>query len=996
MAVIDSITDYSRTQRVVLLIDLNPFLYLEDQNPYLASLLSTARTLLSFPPLSSSLFSFKPFFSSLSPILSSSKLNIPSLSLSFNHPNSTLESLTQTLTSLLSTFDRTSISSLSPRAFHLASSMRQLVHDYPWDSVICDSLAVIRSSKCFSEFLSVELDDECLSNVDGLIKKFREFFESVNEAFVTRDIQFSWIDMKYEIWCCADKGDFVEPELEFGLFKSGIRDLGWGFCSSEAIVLGSALIPFGLIYPSIGILPRFFNLEHNCKSINAQLSLKILDVSGNPLECKCCDIELVSLNMFNNPKFMDQPSASCEKMKRFWGDFSHGITKLHVNAVFKHDKRVQFDGLLSDPILVRELPGVSKKDRKESCSGHFEDRVLEMLGMEIGKSVSRKSPPLWEILFSFLYREDCWALVSLSNGNGNSLSGVLKPFTISLVLLLIIRDEFNPHGIINEFDRAVSGQFVIKTQPEICNPNIGLSHSIGLVGSQSGSSPSDKPAEFEDGKRKKKKKKKDLHMLQELTWSAFCKAALEHLDIDLEDVCFARGYSKSKKLKFLKCWMKQMKKSSTYSLTMPDRSKLHQDIPKEMDNRFTKLSQESEQPIASCSSVGEDSLTGASRIQDEVALGFSSGTLESFFNDIPHKIQQGLESEEIDLGSLANRLVSSSIYWLYKKYEKETLSESEIHAVKSDDPSTSIIAAELTKLLLRDPKDLAAIYKGTDPSFRASNLSAATATSENIVRDLRYELQILFRMEILQSEVGPSFGESTKQKYVKQICFFLENIQWHLQGGFFGDWSLDKYVENVINSRYCQSLGDVVQRIYTKMDLLLFEDEDESPNPLLNSEDSNQSRREKHKDEMDENCRSDDPFSAELQSFQPMENEHQSPRRTNHDEHARKLIEAQERRQRARRFSSFNRGIPDLQRVWAPKQPKTMKVKSNPLQKLSKRKEWRSVSYDTVCETPLMGTKYSCRSGSSSEKDRQDNGTGLCGSVSKALFQDDSSQSNSN
>ena len=66
----------------------------------------------------------------------------------------------------------------------------------------------------------------------------------------------------------------------------------------------------------------------------------------------------------------------------------------------------------------------------------------------------------------------------------------------------------------------------------------------------------------------------------------------------------------------------------------------------------------------------------------------------------------------------------------------------------------------------------------------------------------RYELQILFRMEILQSEVGGGIEESSKQKFVKQICQLLENIQCHMEGGFFGDWNLESYVAKVIKSRY--------------------------------------------------------------------------------------------------------------------------------------------------------------------------------------------------
>ena len=100
--------------------------------------------------------------------------------------------------------------------------------------------------------------------------------------------------------------------------------------------------------------------------------------------------------------------------------------------------------------------------------------------------------------------------------------------------------------------------------------------------------------------------------------------------------------------------MKQIKKSSNYSLSELERLKPQKDILKEINDRLTKLPQECEQPIASCSSLGEDSLTGASRVQDEVAIGFCSESLESFLNNLPYKIQQGLESKELDLASFTN------------------------------------------------------------------------------------------------------------------------------------------------------------------------------------------------------------------------------------------------------------------------------------------------------------------------------------------------------
>lgn len=166
------------------------------------------------------------------------------------------------------------------------------------------------------------------------------------------------------------------------------------------------------------------------------------------------------------------------------------------------------------------------------------------------------------------------------------------------------------------------------------------------------------------------------------------------------------------------------------------------------------------------------------------------------------------------------------------------------------------------------------------------------------------------------------------------------------------------------------------------MDLLPYSDENEYPNLLLNSEDSNHSWREKERCATAETNRIHDSVSVEDESSQPLEHDLESPPDVKSVEHARKLSEAQERRERARRFVSFTTWVPDLQRVWAPKQPpKAMKAKSESLKRRSKRKERSRGNRDVVCETPLvcetpmMGNKHS--------------GGKPSVSVSKALFQDD-------
>ncbi|MBA0558696.1 hypothetical protein Golob_015703 [Gossypium lobatum] len=893
---IDPFPNYSKTQRIVLLIDLNPLLHLQDPNPYLKTLISSSKTLLSFPPLSSSLFSFKPFFSSLSPLLSSSKLPFPSSSLSFNHSDSTLHSLTHFVTSLPTIINKASFPLYPSRALNLAASLRQLVHEYAWDPLIPDPVVgatsnsgnsvLIRSNLVIllspvhrdlnwvREFFDVEVDHECLNDLGSFVKQFSGVFGSVNDALVSRDIHCCWVDLKFQPW---ENGDL--ENLGFKCLGNGIRSLGWGFCSSDSIVLGSAIVPFGLIYPNIA-------------------------VSSN-----------------TSPTFE-----------------------------FNDDS-----------------------DKKDDSGEFYADRVLQILARDMGEPLARKPVGIWLIFLSFLHREGYWALVSLSDGDSNLHTGILKPFTVFSAMICITGDGFCPNKFL---DSSKVDSAAAKRDDENLRLHVDSKHALVFSDSQSQSSPSHKFA----GKRKNKIKSPLPH---DLTWSAFCQAAVEHLEIDLEACYFSRA-CKLKKLKFLKCWMKQVQKRGHVSFKIQERTKPDQDAKEEINHRPIELPQDIEQLASYSVSAGE----GCLRVLDDAGNDFCSGTLENFFDSLPNKIKQGLESGEVELGAFAERLVRSSIYWLCQKHEIEGISESQTSLVQTSDACASKAAVELIELLLREPKDLAAVHKRRDQSSQASDSRSTESASANVVRE--YELQILFRMEILQSEVGAIIEEPMKQKFVKQICSLLESIQCHLDGGFFGDWRLDKYVEKIIKSRYYLSLGDVVDRIYRKMDLLLFDDEDELPNHLLNSEDSNRSWKEKP--EEDVHSRNHEPVSIEEESPQLQKYDNKrilQVMRT--EEHELKLIQAQEMRERARRFSSFTSWMPDLQRVWAPKQPKAMKSKSDNLRKLSKRKSRSKASYDMVCETPMTEKKRSstCRTTTDDKDDCGDCRAHPHGPVSKALFQDD-------
>ncbi|KAE8698175.1 hypothetical protein F3Y22_tig00110602pilonHSYRG00295 [Hibiscus syriacus] len=761
----------------------------------------------------------------------------------------------------------------------------------------------------------------------------------------------------------------------FGFLESEIRSLGWGFLSSDSIVLGSAVVPFGLIYPNIAFSSSIFHADASGRR-NAQLSLEILDANGKPLECKCCELEFVD---FENCSCNQQSRADNHRNSSLLDQWLDGVTKVHVRALRRYVECVKLEGRLLNPIIVCESLRKSRKVIKNDLGEFYADRVLQILARDMGESLVRKPVVIWQIFLSFLYREGYWALVSLSDGDSSLHGGILKPFTVFSAMLYIIGDEFCPYKKFVEYGKVDSAAYVAKGDDKTCKLHVDSNNAIGFSDSQFQSSLSHKFS------AKRKKDKKKLPLPDVLTWSAFCEAAAEHLEMDLEASYFFRNRN-SKLLKFLKCWMKQVQKRSPMSFEIPDTAMPDRDATEGTNHRPIEMPQDSEQMASYSASSGE----GFSRELDEAGNDFCSGSSENFFSSLPNKIKQGLESGEVELGSFAERLVRSSIYWLCQKHETTVVSESQSQTslVNTSDACASKVVVELIGLLLREPKDLAAMHKRKDPSSQALDSRSTGSASASVVRE--NELQIFFRMEILQSELGAILQEPMKQKFVKQICSLLESIQCHLEGGFFGDWRLDKYVEKIIKSRYYLSIGDVVNRIYMKMDLLLFDDEDELPNHVLNSEDSNRSWKEKP--EEDVHSRSHEPVSIEEECPQLQKHDNKrSPLVMRTEEHELKLIQAEERRERARRFSSFTSWKPDLQRVWAPKQLNAMKRKSDNLRKLSKRKKCCKASYDTVCETPMTEKKRSSpyKNAIDDEEDHRDSRPHSDGPVSKVLFQDE-------
>jgi hypothetical protein len=523
------------TQRVVLLIDLEPLFSAQNPNlnpsSYFNPILASIRRILSSPQLASSLSALKFFFSSLSPISSSSKTHrllgkCPN-SLSFNHHSQTLIALVETL-ELISSSPNLGNSHVSgsSKASLLAKSLLQLENEYTWEArrnaeteqgllrfgsnlVILFS-PVSQDAKILAQFVDLDGIEDAVFHFDDIARKFLQIFGPVRHRLDTRDISVSWVKVDFEIES--------EKEMTGSKWVEGIlKEQNWGFSSTDAIVLGSSIIPVGLIFPFIGC-----SIGHthgrNSKHETTELVLEISDVNGKPLECKSCEFEVLHLQT------VDQRSV---KMSPSFQNFGREITKVCVKGVRKIGDTKKF---LKNALSVVTVRGFSSKPREATqnyAEGFFPVKILEHFCTENGELVPEM--PIWQLFLSFLYSRSYSAMVLIPDKNGDCFEGVLMPFTINHGLLYILEKGF--------------------LEKERCR--CGLSETRG---------------------EKRKRKHAIEHLLPSQDFISFRDNALSYSEAGiLEDICdiyFHKFSSKLKKLKFFKCWASQMRGSCTGSCNL--------------------------------------------------------------------------------------------------------------------------------------------------------------------------------------------------------------------------------------------------------------------------------------------------------------------------------------------------------------------------------------------------------------------------------------------
>ncbi|KAH7281540.1 hypothetical protein KP509_36G052700 [Ceratopteris richardii] len=536
-----------------------------------------------------------------------------------------------------------------------------------------------------------------------------------------------------------------------------------------------------------------------------------------------------------------------------------------------------------------------------------------------------------------------------------------------------------------------------------------------------GSNPKDNNLMMNDHRNKRAKQS---HALK-------CENAQQHvIKKKLEDY-YTKSSRRSKTIKLLSCWMRQTKEEN-YSDCAPNLNPLaallgfhisHQDagpgnplvtvesdskslenntqVPSIQDSIAFPMTNHSHRSV--CAKNADqftiDSLQSKCSNQDEANFSMLAIPLDCFNNEkgnltvddnelteanaymasVKQKIDECLLSSDIDLYSFSQRMmmdVRNAISIICAK--SSTASEISTGSFKSI--HNERILGMIKESLLQNPKVLSLKYKNCRPPKSASIGTILNTNSDMLIygseeKVKEYELQILFRMEILSILLKSSHQQTSAQALIDDICMLLESIQFNLPGGVLEGESLLDFSNNAIKQRYYERLPSVVEKIYTAMEFNghneVSEDDDLDPLKAASESIPSISAHDSPRTEEDQYSNSDNAYSSSHIKFRRQCSDLTLQRSLfssgtkfcSAESSEQRLKQAEARRERAKRFSHFASSCRSMLQVTVTPKinlaacPKKTQQKHHGGSKSKHSKLNRSSECEVILQTPFSMAK---------------------------------------
>ncbi|KAI5059664.1 hypothetical protein GOP47_0025983 [Adiantum capillus-veneris] len=874
--------------------------------------------------------------------------------------------------------------------------------------------------------------DPMVSQVD-MQALFSSTFRKVYGSFSASNIHLCWVDVPSTITTVDHGREIVCSDRIFqrNRFNFMLSNLGWSLTSLDVLITGLRMIAFSVLWQ--GLAHPWFQITCKPASKVYNMCIQVKDVNKKLLRASLCKVEAISVDnkqieSFIQGKVLLITSTVPKNVFNCAREYVLAQNILRSKAI-KTGKSGEFEVMLGDGI-DRNLFGdyfFGQIYQQEWCYFEPGKPAWQLLMLHLAREerlaiidIGSPDGPCFALLepvsihtalLSIVSKD--WFLEPQSTSPKNDL--VELPGKTLSVNDATVNSRMNPESIqALSVEISSQGSQTIKESQHLkaseCNNKPRHQKRKPLTPLVSGHRNNLKVDSLVNQERRKKAKQSCSLKHEEI---------VQHPGkLHLEEL-YTRSIRRSKIMKVLSCWMRQTKDDKDPPFFSPEicpavpgggccripdvgsdnpmtgsepASTCVDDYSQDSKSQTVLFLSDHNQPIPSLDNdkgqsnqdpllqndlVGEDTELSVLPIppdspcleQEKVnQADLKLLELNAYISSLKQKVAECLSSSEIDLYSFAQRVV---------------LDAENAHQICSDSKPDETVWNSLMGLLLRSPRMLDSKYKNCSPPKPASlemdsgfAVKSQTYGSEEKVRE--YELQILFRMEILFLMSKLSHRSGAEQVLIDDICRLLESIQFNLPGGVLEGESLLDFSNRMIRQRYIERIPTTVNDIYMAMefnghnDLSADEELEQSKVASESIRSGSGAQEDSPCAEDDELSNSDNPYSSSSQGKWRDQTRDVSlqrnlfsgrTKRSSMDPADQKLRQAEAKRERAKRFLHFASSCRDMLRVTVtPKMgvaacPKNHRKHHGNSSRSKPHKLSKSSECEVILQTPLPSAK---------------------------------------